>query len=321
MPLLLRAYELWEEVERAAGQRLLTITGGLMIGQAGSRVFSGSLRSATEHSLQYEILDAAEIRRRFPQFVPGPNVRALYEPRGGVLYPEAAISAFLRLAAAHGAALRYQEPVLGWEAAPSGDRVRVTTAQGTYEAARLVISAGAWAPELLGDLGLPLQAQRNVLYWFEPSGDLTPFLPDRCPIYIWEGEEGMSFYGFPALGGSPAGVKVAFHNFGPYCTPETIERQVHESEVARIRDWMRERVPTLAQGRFAEARTCMYTLTPDQHFLIGLHPRFPQVVIGSPCSGHGFKFASVIGEILADLAVNGATRHSIEMFALERYMR
>jgi sarcosine oxidase len=321
VPLLLRAYELWEQIERETNQRLLTITGGLMIGQAGSRVFGGSVRSATEHNLKYEILDAAAIHRRFPQFTPGPGVQALYEARGGVLYPEASINAHLRRAAELGAELHYEEPVLGWEAAPSGDRVRVATARGSYEATRLVISAGVWASDLLADLHLPLQAQRNVLYWFEPGGDITPFLPGRCPIYIWEGEEGMSFYGFPALPGLPKGVKVAFHNFGPYVTPATIDRQVHANEVERIRDWMADRLPALAKGRFVEARTCMYTLTPDQHFLVDLHPDHPQVVIGSPCSGHGFKFASVIGEILADLAIDGATRHPIDMFKIDRFMR
>ena len=321
VPLLLRAYELWEQIERDTQERLLTITGGLMIGQAGSRVFGGSVRSATQHNLEYEIIDAAEIHRRFPQFTPGPGVQALYEAKGGVLYPEASILAHLRRASELGAELHYEEPVISWEAAPSGDRVRVTTARGSYEADRLVISAGVWASDLLGDLHLPLQAQRNILYWFEPASDITPFMPDRCPIYIWQGEDGMSFYGFPALPGPPNGVKVAFHNFGPIVTPETIDRQVHASEVERIRDWMAERLPALAQGTFVEARTCMYTLTPDQHFILDLHPHHPQVIIGSPCSGHGFKFTSAMGEILADLAIDGTTRHPIDMFRVDRFMR
>src|SRR6185436_8051116 len=230
VPLLLRAYELWAEIEREAGETLLTITGGLMIGEANSKIVSGSIRSAQEHRLQHDLLDAADIRRRFPQLTPSPNIIALYERLGGVLYPEAAINAYLRLAAAHGAALR-------WEAAASGDHVRVTTARGSYEAARLVIAAGAWAPELLRELGLPLTVKRNVLYWFEPDGGRAPFLPDRCPVYLWEAEDSSSFYGFPALGGSPAGVKVAFHNFGPLCTPETVDRKVHAGEIAHIRNW------------------------------------------------------------------------------------
>src|SRR5262249_34161527 len=157
--------------------------------------------------------EAADIRRRFPPLTPSPNIIALYERLGGVLYPEAAIKAYLRRAAARGATLRFEEPGLRWEAAPSDDRVRVTTARGSYEAARLVIAAGAWAPELLRELELPLSVKRNILYWFEPAGGREPFLPDRCPIYIWEAEDGSSFYGFPALSGSPGGVKVAFHNF------------------------------------------------------------------------------------------------------------
>jgi sarcosine oxidase len=319
VPLLLRAYDLWWQLERDAGAHLLMLTGGIMIGPPESRVVAGSIRSAQEHGLQHEILDAAEIRRRLPQLMPGSRIIALYERLGGVLYPEAAIQAHLRLAEAHGATLRFEEPALAWEAAPSGDRVRVTTARGRYEAARLVIAAGAWAPELLRDLGLPLTVQRNVLYWFEPAGGREAFLPERCPIYIWEAEDGSSFYGFPALPGSPAGVKVAFHNFGPTCTPATIDRQVHEHEIAHIREWLAERIPALSRGAFVDAKTCMYTLTPDKDFLIGLHPRHPQVVLASPCSGHGYKFASVVGEILADLAIDGVTRQPIAPFAPGRF--
>jgi sarcosine oxidase len=297
---------------------VLTLTGGIMIGPPESRVVAASIRSAQEHSLPHDLLDAAEIRRRLPHVTPGPNIIALYERLGGVLCPEAAIQAQVRLAEAHGATLRFEEPALAWEAAPSGDRVRVTTARGSYEAARLVVAAGAWAPELLGDSGLPLTVQRNVLYWFEPTSGYEAFQPDRCPIYIWEAEDGSSFYGFPALPGPPDGVKVAFHNFGPLCTPATIDRQVHDHEVAHMRAWLAERIPGLSRGALVAAKTCMYTLTPDMDFLIGLHPQHPQVVLASPCSGHGFKFASVVGEIVADLAIDGATRHPIAPFAPER---
>jgi sarcosine oxidase len=319
VPLLLRAYELWWELEREAGEALLAITGGIMLGPPDSKVVAGSIRSAQAHGLQHDLLDAAEIRRRFPPLNAGPNIIALYERLGGVLYPEATIRAHLRLAAEHGAALHFEEPVLAWEAAPSGDRVRVTTGRGSYEAARLVIAAGAWAPELLRDLGLPLTVQRNVLYWFEPARGREAFLPERCPIYIWEAEDGSSFYGFPALPGSPGGVKVALHNFGPLCTPATVDRQVREDEVAHIRRWMAERLPSLSQGAFVEARTCLYTLTPDKDFVIGLHPHHPQVAIASPCSGHGYKFASVVGEILADLAIDGVTRHPVAWFSPTRF--
>jgi sarcosine oxidase len=319
VPLLLRAYDLWWQLEREAEATLLTITGGIMIGPPASQVVAGSIRSAQKHGLPHEIFDATEIRRRFPHLTPGPGIIALYERLGGLLYPEAAIQAHLRLAEAHGATLRFEEPALAWEAAPSGDRVRVTTAGGSYEAARLVIAAGAWAPELLAALGLPLTVQRNILYWFDPAGGRDPFLPERCPIYIWEAEDGSSFYGFPALPGSPMGVKVALHNFGPYCTPATIDRQIHDHEIAHIRGWLAERIPSLSHGAFVAAKTCMYTLTPDKDFLIGLHPGHPQVVLASPCSGHGYKFASVVGEILADLAIDGATRHPIGPFAPGRF--
>lgn len=320
VPLLLRAYELWQQLERETNTQLLRITGGVMIGSPDSHVVAGSIRSAREYGLDHEILDAAEIKRRFPPLTPQASDIALYERQGGVLDPEATVRAHLDRAATLGAKLHFEESVLNWEASASGEGVRVTTACGSYNAARLIIAPGAWAPALLRDLGLPLRVERRVMYWFDPVGGRAAFQPDRFPIYIWEVENGISFYGFPELPGTLSGLKVALHTLpGDVCTPETINRSVHAHEIARIRGALAERIPALSAGAFVAAATCMYTLTPDQHFVIGMHPQHAQVVIASPCSGHGYKFASVVGEILADLAQQGTTRHPIELFAPTRF--
>jgi sarcosine oxidase len=324
VPLLLRAYELWREIEQETGKELLLITGGLMIGPSESGVFTGSLRSAREYGLYHEVLDAADLRRRFPQFTPGDDIVALYERQAGVVRPEEGVLAHLQGAEMHGAELHFQEPAERWEASPSGDGVRVTTAQGSYEAARLVIAPGPWAYDLFRELNLPLEVERQVLYWFQPTEGIAPFAPDRFPIYIWELEDGATIYGFPAIDGPTGGAKVAFFRmpdtFQQICTPDTIERTVHADEIALMREAIATRIPTL-NGQFLEAATCMYTNTPDEHFVVGLHPRHPQVVIASPCSGHGYKFASVMGEVLADLATNGTTRHPIALFAPDRFLQ
>lgn len=318
VPLLLRSYELWDELERTSGQQLLTTTGGLMMGHADSGVVAGSLRSAEEHNLPHEMLDAAEIRRRYPVFTVSDDTVALYEARAGILVPENCIAAHLDLAARHGAELRFEEPAFGWEASASGDGVRVTTAQGSYEAARLVLSPGPWAPDVMADLNLPLLVERQVLFWFDPVGSHELFMASQLPIFIWEFSDGLQFYGFPIMDGMSGGVKVSYFRLGEPCTPETIDRRVHDDEIARIRRTVAECLPA-ANGRLLDSATCMYTTTPDHHFVLSLHPKHPQVVIASPCSGHGFKFASVIGEILADLAVDGTTRHPIGLFAPERF--
>jgi sarcosine oxidase len=318
VPLLLRAYELWEQLERETGETLLTVTGGLMIGPPDSATVAGATRSAREYGLYHELLDANEIRRRYPPLHPAPGTVALYERKAGFVRPEASVAAHLHRAAALGAELRFNEPALAWEAAPGGDRVRVTTAQGSYEAAKLIVAPGPWAPEVLADLQLPLVVERQVLYWFEPVGGIQPFLPERFPIYIWEAN-GVQFYGFPAQEGPPGGVKVAFFRQGGMpTTPATIDRAVHPEEIAAMRAAIAERIPAL-NGRFLDAVTCMYTTAPDEHFIIAPHPRHPGVVIASPCSGHGYKFCSVVGEILADLALDGATRHPIGLFGVERF--
>jgi sarcosine oxidase len=303
VPLLQRAYELWRQLEGRTGRRLLQITGGLMIGRADSDVVAGSLRSAQQHHLAHEILDSAQIRARFPVFTPHRDTVALFEDQAGVVFPEEAIRAHLDVAADHGARLHFDERVEQWVALPSG-AIEVRTSRGRYEAGRLILAPGSWASAIFKADWLPLEVEPQQLYWFEPAEGPAPFTPDRFPIYIWDLDGGVQFYGFPA--DDDGRVKVAFF------------RSRVQGEEA-MRKALAPCLPALAAGRLVETVSCKYTLTPDHHFVIGVHPGAENVVIASPCSGHGYKFASVIGEILSDLAVDGATRHPIALFSPSRF--
>jgi sarcosine oxidase len=303
VPLLRRAYELWRKLEQDTQRHLLQMTGGLMIGSADSDVVSGSLRSAREHGLDHEMLDAAEIHRRFPPFTPRQGIVAFYEKEAGSLFPEECIAAHLVVAARHGAVLRFEEPVTEWQMLRSG-AVEVRTTRDRYETERLILTPGAWAPWLFNIPWLPLTVEPQVLYWFAPSGGAAAFAPARFPIYIWDVGAGVQFYGFPA--DDRQRVKVAF-----FRSPAKDEHSMRAALAPCI--------PALASGTMLESVSCKYTLTPDHHFVIGQHPDYPNVVVASPCSGHGYKFASVIGEILADLATFGTTRHPIDLFGLSRF--
>jgi sarcosine oxidase len=321
VPLLTRAYELWKDLEQATGHNVLTLTGGLMMGLPDSAVVAGSLKSAQQFNLPHEILDATEIRRRYPAFRPHPDEIALFEAKGGFLRPEVGVEAHLQLAEQHGASLHFEEPVERWEV--TRRRVKVFTAYNTYEAAKLVIAPGAWAPELLSDLKLPLKIERLVLYWFAPKANNAHFELGNFPIFIWQLDdmpETYQLYGFPFSHESPKGVKVAFFRThdAPLVHAAEIDREVYPHEIEQMRSYLERPLPD-ANGMFQSAKTCLYTTTPDEHFSIGLHPNHPNVVIASPCSGHGYKFVSVMGEILADLAIEGNTRHDISLFDLGRF--
>lgn len=319
VPLLRRAYALWDELQRNTGTPLLTITGGLMVGRPDSEVVRGTLASAQTHDLPHEVLNPTALQRRFPPFTPSPDLVGVFEPQAGVLQPEACVRAHLSMADARGATLRFAERVLDWRA--GGDGVEVTTDQGTYVARRLVLAPGAWAPQHFHLPDLPLEVERQVLFWFDPDGGTAPFAPARFPVYVWDHGAGVQVYGFPAQDGPPGGVKVAFFRTGraTRCTPDTIDREVRAGEVAAMREAIARVLPSLASGRLTAATTCMYTLTPDHHFVIGPHPAHPEVVLASPCSGHGFKFASVVGEVLADLTIDAATAHPIDLFDPRRF--
>lgn len=319
VPLLLRAYALWNNLERESARQLLVLCGGLMMGAPDSEVVRGSLRSAIQHDLSHELLDAREIRRRFPPFRISDDTVALFEQAAGLVYCEEAIRAHLGAAARAGAELHFQEPALSWQATPNG--VEVVTPKGRYSAGRLVITAGPWAPQVLHDLALPLTVERQVLFWFEPRTGLAPFHPDRFPIYIWQKSEHCTPYGFPAVDGPKGGVKIALYRSPEIevCTPQTVRREVDSRDEADLRSVLQDFLPDL-DGPMVQASTCLYTLTPDLNFFVDHHPQHPQVTIAAGFSGHGFKFCSVMGEVVADLATRGSSPFDLGLFRLARWL-
>jgi sarcosine oxidase len=313
VPLLLRAYELWEQLANDTGLEVYRLTGGLFIGAPDAMTVAGSQRASQVWDLPHEMLEADEIRRRFPTLTPYPGDVALYEAKAGFARPEMTVAAHINLAESKGADLHFGEPVIEWGETAGG--VSVTTVRGTYTAGQLVICPGAWAPALLAEFGIPITVERQVLYWFDPRGGTTPF--EEHPIWIHEDATGMQAYGFPAIDGPGGGVKVAFFRKGVVCTPETIDRTVRDAEITEMRDRVARVVPAL-DGPCLHSATCMYSNTPDEHFVIARHPDSENITVACGFSGHGFKFVPIVGEILADLAIDGVTGHPISLFDPKR---
>jgi sarcosine oxidase len=315
--LLLRARELWAKLERDSGVPLLHITGALMIGPPSGQLVPRSAESARQFSLPHDMLSAADVRRRWPAFHVADDTVALFEHNAGYLVPELCIERQLRHAARHGADLHFNEPVLNFHADSYG--VTVRTNRESFSAAHLVITAGPWAPQVLAEAQLPLRVTRQVLFWFEPTGSLDEFREDRFPIYLWETAPcDRMLYGFPLTGPDAEGVKVALHGSEETGTPDTIDRTIRPDDEHRIRHRLATTIPSLS-GRITRAETCLYTMTPDENFVIGPHPEHPAITLALGFSGHGFKFAPVIGEIVGQLATEGKTTQDIAMFSPTRF--
>jgi sarcosine oxidase len=314
VPLLHRAYVLWEALAQDTGHDLLRLTGGVFAGSASSPLVVGSALSARTHDLPHEILVTRELRRRFPAFTPAADDVALFESRAGVLFPERCIEAHLSLAQAAGAELRHGVPVRSWQATSAG--VEVETPEGRLQAGQLVVTAGAWLGKLFADLRLPLQPERIPIFWMQPRQSPALLEADRFPIYIWDVPDLGVFYGFPHL--DWAGAKVGRHHNGEDCDPDTVSREPTAADEAPVRAFLEQRIPIL-NGPLEMSRVCLYTNTPDEHFLVDRHPAHPNVLFAGGFSGHGFKFASVIGEILADLATTGSTAPAADFLRLGRF--
>lgn len=314
VPFVRRAYELWEELEEDVGRRLWLRTGGVMVGAEAGPLVAGATESARRHAIEHELLDAAELTRRFPAYRARAEWVALYERRAGVLFPERCIRAFHEDALKRGATMRPGERVTGWSTSAAG--VRVTTDKEPIEAKCLVVAAGPWLPTLAPSLDakLPLEIERQLSHWFEPSRPSGQFGADRCPIGLWETRPDDVFATIPDEG---HGVKCGMHHAGAATTAESVDRVVSPAENEGARRMLEEVMPG-AGGTLIESRVCLYTNTPDRHFIIDWD-REGRVLVVSPCSGHGFKFASAVGEIVAQLVLDGRSWLDLEPFSLKRF--
>ncbi|MFV1988363.1 MAG: N-methyl-L-tryptophan oxidase [Gemmatimonadota bacterium] len=315
-PLVEAAFRSWRDLEARTGTHLMTPTGALMIGPPDGRVFAGSLGSARDHHLGYEVMTPAEVSGRFPAFHMAKGTLAVFEPAAGILDIDACLEATLSIASAAGAELRFDEPAEGWSA--SADGVRVQTARAVYRARRVVLAAGAWTEKLSGDLVLPLEVERTIQFWFEPAetGDPSRLDLGTCPVWVWEYDDREEWYGFPRSGGP---VKTGIHlKAGRTTDADTIDRDVAPVEKDDMRDLIRRFLPDAA-GECTGADVCMYTSTPDRRFVLDRHPAHPEVVLFAGGSGHAFKFCRVLGELLADLTTDTDPAFDLAPFRATRF--
>jgi sarcosine oxidase len=313
VPLLERAYELWEELDATHPTELLHRTKCVVAGPDGSEKVNGARESAEEHGLAHELLSGAELGERYPGYDLPDEFEAVVEPDGGFLHVEQCVVAHVNAAHRHGAEIHAREGLLDWEPTRDGG-VRVETEKDSYTADTMVVTAGAWAANLLPMLETEAVPERQVLGWFQPDHP-ERFRPDSFPVFIVECEEGY-FYGFPEYG--VPGYKVGKYNhFHEQVDPDDVAAPTPGDERV-LRDFTERYFPDAA-GPTMRLETCLFTNSPDEHFIIDTLPDHPQIVVGAGFSGHGFKLSSVIGEILADLSIDGESRHDIDLFSLDRF--
>ncbi|MBA2382399.1 MAG: N-methyl-L-tryptophan oxidase [Chloroflexi bacterium] len=315
VPMAAAAWDRWRALEAETNQTILTETGGLYAGPADSTIVTGATQGAVAHDLAYEILNAREIRERWPVLELADDVVGVLEAKAGALRADRGNAGHLAVAERGGAIFRYDARVVDWRPAAGGG-FEVETADGTVVGAEhLVLTTGPWIAEFVPDLGLPLAVEREVPMWFRPSVDPASVGADRLPIWVVRDGPTM-FYGIPY--DPELGLKVSIHHWGTFVEPDVVDRVVGDRDTERVRAFLRQRMPT-ANGPLVHAEVCLYANTPDGTFVIDRHPVGPGVAFASACSGHGYKFAPVIGEILADLALDGTTDWPIEPFRVARF--
>jgi sarcosine oxidase len=313
VPLLQRAYTLWHELEEQSSRQLYFRTGLLTVGTENSDVVAGAREAAMKHGIAIELIDSTAVREKYPALAPLPEEVAVYESDAGYVVPEATVEAHLALAEHHGATLAFEQRFRDWET--YHDEVVVRYGVGkTATAARLVLALGPWSAKIFANTDVKLKIQRNVIAWWDPAERLTS---DEMPCFLVDRKKFPALiYGFPDSGD---GVKAGFHGYGLTTTPEALDRNIDMSaDVAPLAHSLHAFIPG-ATKTFREAKACMYSLTRDEHFVIDFHPADSRVIIAGGFSGHGFKFVPVVGEILAQLALDGGTPHPIEFLSMKRF--
>ncbi len=314
VPLLLRAHELWRDLQASTPDPIVRPTGGLMIGRPDTPTVAGALRTAEQCRLPHEMLDAAAVGARFPQFDLRRDESALFDPNAGVLFPENCLRAHTAGAVDAGAELHYGEPLASWTATSRG--VVVRTRSGEYRARSLVLTVGAWTGRIVPDLRLPLQIERQFMFWF-PATQPELVGADRMPVFLWDRADEFQTYGVPDLGD---GVKVGSWRGQIATSPDRVDRELHQADAAPVRAFAADRLRGV-RPREREVVSCLYTNAPDHDFLVGPHPKHANVVVVSACSGHGFKFTSVLGEVIARLAVGEPAGFELRRFDPARFSR
>jgi sarcosine oxidase len=322
VPLVQRSHEIWRDVESQTGADLLTQCGGLVMGAEDSQSMHGSdtfleqtVSAARTFGIDHRLLDPGQLKGRFPQFELTGSEVGYEEPGAGFVRPERCVEAQLTLASELGATLRFGEQVLSYD--DDGAKVTLRTPTGTVTAPRLVVTAGPWVTQLLPDLAGRLTVYRQVLYWFDLEDRSQYPAYRKLPVFIWWGGRARDdvIYGFPMVDGPDGGVKVAREQYETATTVEAVNREVSQAEIDEMYDeHVRDRLPGLSR-RCVKAVTCLYTVTSDSRFILDVHPANPNVIVASPCSGHGFKHSAAIGECLAQLATQGRSDIDISSFA------
>lgn len=316
VPLVLRSYELWRELERNADEKLLRMTGLLSVGEESSGIIQGTRRAAGEHGLKTDSLSQREVRARYPTLELRKHEEAIFENDGGVLNPEQAIRAHLTFAQSNGAEMRFKVTMKSWHISSDGFELRLSDDTQVLTR-RLILALGPWFKDALESLGIPIRVQRNVQIWFSPA--TAVYAAPGFPAFLLD-RPGLPapLYGFPDFGD---GVKAAFHGSGDLTNAGHIDREINLArDVEPVRRALEQWMPG-ASNTFLEAKPCMYTLTPDENFVIDRHPEHQNLILCGGFSGHGFKFAPVIGEIAAALALDGESPHEIAFLSVQRFRR
>jgi sarcosine oxidase len=314
VPLVLESYRLWQDLEQTVDRTLFAETGVVAIGPSNGVVVPGTLSAAKQHSLQVEQLSATDIERRWPAMRVPEGLVGVFERRAGLLHVEQCVGAAVEAAHRAGAQLLTGVEVLGWSA---GGDLRVNTTAGEFQTAHLIVTAGAWAGSLLRQLDLKLEVRRKTLMW-HPCDEPRTRAEAGFPCFLFELPHGV-FYGFPVI--DSRGLKAAEHSGGEIVAdPLTVDRALRASDRAPVESFLRTHLPA-AKTPCTEHVVCMYTMSPDEHFIVDHHPEDPRIVFAAGLSGHGFKFTAVLGKVLAEMAIDGTTTLPVEFLSRARLAR
>ncbi|MQG12607.1 MAG: N-methyl-L-tryptophan oxidase [SAR202 cluster bacterium] len=315
VPIVKRAYDLWNELDHEIEEKLILEYGGMYLGDDG-KYLSDAKKSAKKYEIPISEFSSQEIKEKYKVLNPPKNFKGLLENRSGAVFPEKAISNFLSKSINYGSTHNYNEKVIDWN--KESQIYQVKTNKNNYFAEKLIFSSGAWIKNLVPSLNLPIKIERQVLFWFDPIKDKDQFHYSNMPNTGWDLDNGIEFYTQPII--EDKGFKVAMHHNGKFISEDNLNRESNMDDLNIVKNFLEEYIP-LANGNLLDSRVCVYTNTPDLDFIIDFYPEDENIIICSPCSGHGFKFTPAIGEICSKLVEKKQINYDLSEFSIKRLMK